>query len=139
MPDKKVSSRFEHFNSIPLNTFWSNLKEAISGSDRDFTSDSIGKALFILSIPMVLEMIMESIFAVVDIYFVSKLGADAVATVGITESAMTIVYAVGMGLSTATTALVARRIGEKNPEKAGIAAFQAIMAGFFVSVLIGTK
>ena len=136
MPDKKVSSRFEHFNSIRLNTFWSNIKEAISGSDRDFTSDSIGKALFILSIPMVLEMIMESIFAVVDIYFVSKLGADAVATVGITESAMTIVYAVGMGLSTATTALVARRIGEKNPEKAGIAAFQAIMAGFFVSVLI---
>ncbi|MFY9150802.1 MAG: MATE family efflux transporter, partial [Prolixibacteraceae bacterium] len=115
---------------------WNDIKEAITGSDRDFTSDSIGKALLILSIPMVLEMIMESIFAVVDIYFVSKLGADAVATVGITESSMTIVYAIGMGLSTATTALVARRIGEKKPEKAGIAAFQAIVAGLAVSLLI---
>lgn len=136
MPDKKVSSLFEHINSFRIHSFWANIKEAIAGSDRDFTSDSIGKALFILSIPMVLEMIMESIFAVVDIYFVSKLGADAVATVGITESSMTIVYAIGMGLSTATTALVARRIGEKQPEKAGIAAFQAIIAGLAVSLLI---
>lgn len=115
---------------------WLNIKEAIAGSDRDFTADSIGKALFILSIPMVLEMIMESVFAVVDIFFVSKLGADAVATVGITESSMTIIYAIGMGLSTATTAMVSRRIGEKNPEKAGTAAFQAMVSGFLVSFLI---
>ncbi len=128
MPDK--------INSTRLKSLWANIKEAITGSDRDFTSDSIGKALFILSIPMVLEMVMESVFAVVDIFFVSKLGADAVATVGITESSMTIVYAIGLGLSIATTALVARRIGEKRPEKAGNAAFQAIVAGFSVSFLI---
>lgn len=129
MPDKKMLS-------IRFKSLWTDIKESIAGSDRDFTSDSIGKALLILSIPMVLEMIMESIFAVVDIFFVSKLGADAVATVGITESSMTIVYAIGMGLSTATTALVARRIGEKKSDKAGMAAFQAIVAGFSVSLLI---
>ena len=136
MSDKKTISLFTIFKSIRIRGLWANIKEAVAGSDRDFTSDSIGKALLILSIPMVLEMIMESIFAVVDIFFVSKIGADAVATVGITESSMTIVYAIGMGLSTATTALVARRIGEKKPEKAGIAAFQAIISGFLVSVLI---
>ncbi|MDP2112467.1 MAG: MATE family efflux transporter, partial [Bacteroidota bacterium] len=129
MPSKKALS-------IRVKSLWTDIKESIAGSDRDFTSDSIGKALLILSIPMVVEMIMESIFAVVDIFFVSKLGADAVATVGITESSMTIVYAIGMGLSTATTALVARRIGEKKSEKAGMAAFQAIVAGFSVSLLI---
>ncbi|MBC8006380.1 MAG: MATE family efflux transporter [Verrucomicrobia bacterium] len=136
MADKKVRPSFHQIKSIRLKPLWINIKEAIAGSDRDFTSDSIGKALFILSIPMILEMIMESIFAVVDIYFVSKLGSDAVATVGITESSMTIIYAIGMGLSTATTALVARRIGEKRSEKAGVAAFQAIVAGLFVSLLI---
>lgn len=129
MPNKKALS-------IRFKSLWTDIKESIAGSDRDFTSDSIGKALLILSIPMVLEMIMESIFAVVDIFFVSRLGADAVATVGITESSMTIVYAIGMGLSTATTALVARRIGEKKSGKAGMAAFQAIVAGFSVSLLI---
>lgn len=136
MSDKKELLLFGFVKSLRLRSLGADIKEAIAGSDRDFTSDSIGKALFILSIPMVLEMIMESIFAVVDIFFVSKLGADAVATVGITESSMTIVYAIGMGLSTATTALVARRIGEKKPEKAGIAAFQAIISAFLVSVLI---
>jgi len=136
MTDKNKLSFFESVKSIRLSELWDDIKEAIAGSDRDFTSDRIGKALLILSIPMVLEMIMESIFAVVDIFFVSKLGADAVATVGITESSMTLVYAIGMGLSTATTALVARRIGEKNPGKAGIVAFQAIISGFLVSVVI---
>lgn len=136
MSDKIAISFFEQIKSIRWKSFGNDIKEAISGSDRDFTSDKIGKALLILSIPMVLEMIMESIFAVVDIFFVSKLGADAVATVGITESSMTIVYAISMGLSLATTAIVARRIGEKKPEKAGVAAFQAIVAGFLVSILI---
>jgi len=136
MTDKKAISLFKILNSIRLRSLWADIKEAVAGSDRDFTSDSIGKALLILSIPMVLEMIMESIFAVVDIFFVSRLGANAVATVGITESSMTIVYAVGMGLSTATTALVARRIGEKKAGKAGIVAFQAIVCGLFVSILI---
>jgi len=136
MTDKNTISIFKSIQSIQIKTLWTDIKEAISGSDRDFTSDTIGKALLILSIPMVLEMIMESIFAVVDIFFVSKLGADAVATVGITESSMTIVYAIGMGLSTATTALVARRIGEKKSGKAGTVAFQAIISGLIVSILI---
>lgn len=136
MTDKKALTFFDQLKSIRFKSLWTDIKEAIAGSDRDFTSDSMGKALLILSIPMVLEMIMESIFAVVDIFFVSKLGPDAVATVGVTEASMTIVYAIGMGLSTATTALVARRIGEKQSGKAGIAAFQAIIAGFFISLLI---
>jgi putative MATE family efflux protein len=136
MTDKKgfLSSKIQRAERYK--ELWLNIKEAIAGSDRDFTSDSIGKALLILSIPMVLEMMMESVFAVADIFFVSKLGADAVATVGITESSMTIIYAIGMGLSTATTALVSRRIGEKNPGKAGTAAFQAMVSGFLVSFLI---
>jgi len=88
----------------------------------------------LLSIPMVLEMIMESVFALVDIFFVSRLGAEAVATVGITESLMTIIYAVGIGLSVGTTALVARRIGEKRPEEAAVSAVQAIITGVLVSL-----
>ncbi len=112
------------------------VREAISGTERDFTESSLGHAIFILAVPMVLEMIMESIFAVADIFFVSKLGADAVATVGITESVMTIVYAIAMGLSVATTALVSRRIGEKNNKKAGEVAYQAILAGILVSAII---
>ena len=136
MTDKNTISFFQSIQSIRLRSLWANIKESVAGSDRDFTSDTIGKALLILSIPMVLEMIMESIFAVVDIFFVSKLGANAVATVGITESCMTIVYAIGMGLSTATTAMVARRIGEKKAGKAGAIAFQAIISGLFVSILV---
>mgnify|MGYP006295095935 FL=1 len=115
---------------------WKDIKEAVNGTERDFTDTSVGRAIVILAIPMILEMIMESVFAVVDIFFVSKLGADAVATVGITESAMTIVYAIGMGLSVATTALVSRRIGEKKKKEAGEVAFQAILSGFFISLLI---
>ena len=112
------------------------VKEAIAGTEQDFTTGSLKRAIFLLSVPMVLEMVMESIFAVVDIYFVSRLGAEAVATVGITESLVTIVYAIGIGLSMATTALVSRRIGEKNPEGAAKAAFQSIITGLFVSLMI---
>src|SRR3954464_3211579 len=94
------------------------LREAVRGSGIDYTQGSIGRAILLLSVPMMLEMAMESTFAVVDIYFVSSLGASAVATVGLTESVLTLVYAVGIGLSMGTTALVARRIGEKNPREA---------------------
>ncbi len=125
------------FRSL-FRSFLQDLREAIAGSDRDFTQIPLGKAILLLSIPMVLEMIMESVFALVDIFFVSRLGAEAVATVGITESLMTIVYAIGIGLSVGTTALVSRRIGQKKPEEASVAAVQAIFTGLLVSLLFAS-
>ncbi len=119
-----------------LKSFFSDVAEAVSGTEQDFTEGKLSRAILLLSIPAVLEMIMESVFVVVDIYFVSKLGADAVATVGLTESLITIVYAISLGLATATTSMVSRRIGEKNPDKASFTAFQAIITGLFVSIII---
>jgi len=94
------------------NSFWSILREAVWGTQRDFTQGSLGVALFILSVPMIVEMFAESLFAVVDIFFVAHLGANAVAVVGITESMMYLIYSVAIGLSVGATAMVARRIGE---------------------------
>ena len=119
-----------------LRSFFSDIREAVSGTEQDFTEGRLSRAILLLSIPAVLEMIMESLFVIVDIYFVSKLGANAVATVGLTESMITIVYAISLGLATATTSMVSRRIGEKNPDKASQTAFQAIITGLIVSLLI---
>ncbi len=120
-----------------LKSLLRDILEAVSGSEQDFTEGKLSRAILLLSIPAVLEMIMESIFVIADIFFVSKLGADAVATVGITESMITIIYAIAIGLGTATTSMVSRRIGEKNNEEASRTAFQAIMTGLLVSLLIG--
>jgi len=110
---------------------------AISGKETEFTSGSIRKAIFMLSIPMILEMLMESIFALVDIAYVSKVSVNAVATIGLTESVITLVYALAIGLSMAATAVVARRIGEKDVDGARIAAVQAIGLGVVISITIG--
>lgn len=138
MSEKKLlPSYYNSINKENLKSLWKDIREAISGTDKDFTTTKLSKAILLLSIPMVLEMIMESIFAIVDIFFVSKLGPDAIAAVGITESFLTIIYSIGMGLSMATTALVSRRIGEKKPYAASIAAVQAIIAGSIISLAIG--
>src|SRR5258705_2434815 len=113
---------------------WRDLRDAIRGTSMDYTQGSIGRAILLLAVPMMLEMAMESTFAVVDIFFVSSLGASAVATVGLTESVLTLVYAVAIGLSMGTTALVARRIGEKNPREAADAAVQAIIVALAASI-----
>jgi putative MATE family efflux protein len=118
-------------------TKWKDLREAIVGTQQDFTEGSIGRAVMLLAIPMVLEMAMESLFAVVDVFFVARLGADAVASVGITEAVLTLVFAVAWGMSMSTTAMVARRIGEKDSNGAAIAAVQAILIGVAISLPIG--
>ncbi len=113
--------------------WWPALREAITGTQQDFTTGSLGRAIVLLAIPMVLEMFMQSIFELADIYFVSRLGAEAVAAVGITASLLIFVFAIGMGLSMATTAMVARRMGEKDPEAASATAFQSIVIAFVIS------
>ncbi len=118
-------------------SLWSSVREAIRGSHQDFTTGSLNRAILLLAIPMVLEMVLESLFAVVDVFFVGRLGADAVATVGLTESLLSLVFAVGLGLSLATTAMVARRIGEKDHEGAAIAGVQAIAIGLAIAIFAG--
>jgi putative MATE family efflux protein len=116
--------------------FWAAVREAIAGTHKDYTAGTIGRAIALLAIPMVLEMLMESLFGVVDVFWVAHLGADAVATVGYTETCLTILFALALGLSTGATAMVARRIGEKDPEAASVVAAQAIVAGLLVSAVI---
>lgn len=116
---------------------WSTIGEALRGSRRDFTKMPIGRAVFLLAVPMVLEMAMESLLGVVDIFVVSKLGADAVAVVGLTETLLSMLYALALGFSIAATAVVARRIGEKDTEGAAIAAVQVIAVAILASGVIG--
>ncbi len=121
-----------------LPSVWSAVREALAGAHgRDFTEGPIGRAIFILAIPMVLEMCMESIFVVVDVFVVGRLGADAVATVGLTESFMTILYALAMGVSIGAGAMVARRIGEKDADGAAHTAAQVLLLGLVMSLALG--
>jgi putative MATE family efflux protein len=117
--------------------FWRIVRQALKGEHIDFTTVPLNRAVLLLAIPMVLEMIMESLFAVVDVFWVSRLGKEAVAVVGLTESVMTLIYAVAIGLAIAASAIVARRIGEKAPERAAEAAGQVMLLGFGVSAGLG--
>src|SRR5262249_6014933 len=117
--------------------FWASIWQALKGTHQDYTIGSLNRSIFLLAIPMVLEMVLESLFAVVDVFFVGRLGSNAVATVGLTESMLALVMAIGLGLAMSTTAMVARRIGEKDPEDAAISGVQAIWLGLSISLAIG--
>ena len=117
--------------------FWSSVREALKGSHLDYTTVNLNRAILLLAIPMVLEMVLESLFAVTDVFWVGRLGANAMATVGITESMLALVFAIGLGVSMSTTAMVARRIGEKDPEDAAIAGVQAVVVGLAISLVLG--
>jgi putative MATE family efflux protein len=121
----------------PPSSFWSAIREAIRGSHQDFTTGNLNRAIVLLAIPMVLEMVLESLFAVVDVFWVGRLGANAVATVGLTESLVSLVFAVGFGIGLSTTAMVARRIGERDASGAAVAGVQAIIIGLATSILFG--
>jgi putative MATE family efflux protein len=122
----------------PTTRLRDDIVEAVRGSSRrDYTSGPIGRAILLLSVPMVLEMMMESVFAVADVFYVARLGADAVATVGLTESMLTLIYTVAIGLSIGATAMVARRIGEQDPVGAARVAVQAIILAIMVSLVLG--
>jgi putative MATE family efflux protein len=116
---------------------WQLIRQSLKGEQRDYTAESLNRAVLLLAVPMVLEMIMESLFAVVDVFWVSRLGRDAVAVIGITESIMTLIYAVAIGISIAATAIVARRIGEKDPERAAHSAGQILLLGVVLASGMG--
>jgi len=130
-----TSDATESAAAHPPQSLWRELRDAVRGTDADYTRIPLRRAVLLLAVPMVLELVLESTFAVVDIFFVSKLGPSAVATVGLTESYLFLLYAVAMGLSMAVTAVVARRIGEGRREEAAITAVQAIFVALLVSVV----
>ncbi|MBL0157666.1 MAG: MATE family efflux transporter [Bryobacterales bacterium] len=115
---------------------WRDIRDAIAGAERDYTSEPLSRAILMLAVPMVLEMCMESLFGIVNIFWVAHLGSDTVAAVGLTESMLTILFSIALGVSMATTAMVARRTGEKDPEGASVAAVQAILLGLVLSLVI---
>jgi putative MATE family efflux protein len=117
-------------------SFFQIIRQSIRGEEHDYTQGNIRQAVVLLAIPMILELSLESVFALVDMFFVGKLGQNAIATVGLTESVVTIVYSVAIGLSTAATAIVARRIGEKNPEAAAHAGAQALLISFAITAVL---
>src|SRR5215210_2601053 len=117
---------------------WTTIRQSIAGTHHgEYTDGPIGRAILLLAVPMVLETVMESVFAVVDVFFVSRLGADAVATVGLTESMMILIYSLAMGVGIGATATVARRIGERDNEGASHAAAQAILLGIAIAAVLG--
>src|ERR1700741_241637 len=118
-------------------SFWSDVAHALKGEQHDYTSERLNRAILLLAVPMVLEMLMESLFAVVDVFWVSRLGRDAVAVIGLTESVMSLIYAVAIGISFAATAIIARRIGEQDPERAAQSAAQIVMLGATIAAGLG--
>src|SRR5664279_4831041 len=126
-----VSEESDHMS---VKSLWKGIREALHGTEADYTLININKAILLLAIPMILELVMESTFAVVDIFFVGKLGPSAVAAVGLTETYLFLLYSVAMGLATAVTAIIARRIGEKKRELAGKSAVQAVILAFICSI-----
>src|SRR5688500_2271833 len=118
-------------------SWWTAVREAVAGTEQDYTEGPLGRAVVLLAVPMVLEMSMESLFGILDVFWVGRLGPDAVATVGVTEALLTLIFAIALGLSLSTTATVARRIGEKDPEAAAVTAVQAILLGVLVAVPTG--
>jgi putative MATE family efflux protein len=132
-----MSDQTPNIGTLRIKTFFSLFKQALSSKEQDYTQGSIRRAVFLLAVPMILEMCMESVFAVVDIFFVGRLGKnEAVSTVVLTESVLTIVYSVAIGLSMAATALVARRIGEKNPEAASKAGTQSLIVALVITAIV---
>ncbi|HNU15280.1 MAG TPA: MATE family efflux transporter, partial [Chitinophagaceae bacterium] len=123
-------------NTNRVSHFFSLVKQSLRGDEHDYTQGSIRSAIVLLAIPMILELSLESVFALVDIFFVSKLGSNAIQTVGLTESVITIVYSLAIGLSTAATAMVARRVGEKNPDAAAHAGMQALIMSLIATIFI---
>ncbi|MFZ1703216.1 MAG: MATE family efflux transporter [Saprospiraceae bacterium] len=119
-----------------IKSIWSLFVDAIKGKEHEYTKGNINKAIFLLAIPMILELSLESVFALVDMFFVGKLGSSAIAIVGYTEAMSTLIYSVAIGLSTAVTAMIARRVGEKNHEDANIVAVQALILSFFLSLIV---
>src|ERR1041384_3418148 len=143
MPDSEITSDVlqtappvDPVAATESQSFWSAIRESLRGSHRDYTTGPIGRSIILLAIPMVLEMCMESIFAVVDIKWVSYLGPDAMATVGLTESLLTLIYALAIGLSIGATAMVARRIGQHDPDGAARAAMQSVFLGLIVAITL---